>query len=100
MSIIPEEIVILSVEDARIELATIQAGLNEYYTGKRRTKLTVGSNTFNRVYMFSDSAQLFDFMVKRADILKRYIAEQTISTTAIPTFRRNTNIPMIFKRNS
>jgi len=88
---------IISLTDAQNELAIINSAISEYYSGTRRTILRVKTGTLDRSYTFSDSSELFNYMVQRRDELQRYIFSKT-QTDTTPTFTVNRNIPLIFKR--
>jgi len=94
----PEEIEVLSIADAQTELNILNAAISAHYAGKTVKTIEVGSTNFHRRYGFETSHQLFDFMVKRAQYLRNYIAERTAVTNSIPIFNKNRNIPMIFEK--
>ena len=96
MSLVETEI--LSVADAQTELNTLNAAITAYYTGSQVRSLEVGSVNFHRRYQFNTSQQLFEFMIARAAYLRRYIAERSATTTVVPVFNQNRNIPMYFEK--
>jgi len=93
-----ETIQYMTVEQAQTELVTINAAINEYYTGTRRVRLTIWSAGNKRDYQFSDPNKLFEYLVKRRDELVKFISESLSSSSAVPAFTKNSNIPLVFRR--
>lgn len=85
----------LTLEEAQIELATIKAAINEYYTGTRRRSFKVGSHEFERTYTFEHPADLLKILLSERTRLENYIA--SLNPTAFPVFVSHATIPLIVK---
>jgi hypothetical protein len=85
-------------EEALTELATINAALTEYYSGKRRTTLIVWSAGIKREYHYSDPAKLFECMMQRKRELEAFLASLDTSASVLSQFNKNTNVPFRFRR--
>lgn len=88
----------MTLAEAQEELVTVNAALSEYYTGTRRVRFTVWSAGNKKDYQFSDPNKLFDYLVERRKELLKFIAQAQSPSIAVPTFARNANIPIVFRR--
>lgn len=83
--------------NAQEELVLIEKAINEYVQGKRRTSFIIWSGGNKRQYDYDSPAELFSYLTARRAELIRLIKNLS-STSAIPNFTQNSNIPLVFRR--
>lgn len=86
-------------EQALTELATINAALTEYYSGKRRTHLVVWSAGIKREYEFASGKEILDFLKNRRAELQNFLDGLESVAVQAASFTRGANVPMRFVRD-
>ena len=84
-----------TLQEAEEMLSIVKAAMSEYVLGKRRKSLKLGTNEFLRSYDYM--MLTWDELLAEKNRLEQIITDLTV-TTATPTFRSNTNFPLIVSR--
>lgn len=83
--------------DAQAELVLVEQAINEYVQGKRRKSFIIWSGGNKRQYDYDTPAELFSYLTtRRAELIR--LVKNLSSTSAIPNFTANANIPLVFRR--
>jgi len=83
--------------EAQTELVLVEQAINEYVQGKRRKSFIIWSGGNKRQYDYDTPAKLFDYLIARRSELIRLV-QNLSSTYATPSFTKNANIPLVFRR--
>ena len=83
----------LTLAEAQVELVTIKAAINEYYTGTRRRSFKVGSHEFERTYTFDNPQDMLKILLQERDRLIAYI--NSFDITSLPVFATHATIPLV-----
>ncbi len=84
----------LDITEITIQLATVNAAIQQLMEGKRIHELRVGSGTFQRLYVYSE-VTLDSLMALRRELLEML---QDLEE-ALPRFRINSTIPLLVSKD-
>lgn len=84
----------ITLEEAELQLATVQAALQDFVSGKRLTRLEVGSGNFRRIYQYSEIS--YENLIAMRNELQGIV---DMLTPAEPSFRTNCSIPLVVKKD-
>jgi len=80
---------VLTLEEATLQLTTVNAAIEALIAGKRLTQLRVGSGSFQRLYVFSEITM--ENLKSHRDELLAIVSSYNSS---LPTFATSRTIPL------
>lgn len=83
----------MTLQEAELQLVTVQAAISNLIAGKRINQLRVGSGTFSRLYVFSEI--MLSELKEHRDELLQYINSMT---ETLPVFKKNMTIPLLVRK--
>ena len=83
----------MSLAEAESQLTTVNSAIEQLLSGKRINQLRVGSGSFQRLYVYSETT-LQDLVAYRNELLG--IIDALSDST--PTFRTNAHIPLVVSK--
>ena len=84
---------VMTLAEAESQLTTVQAAIQTLIAGKRLNQLRVGSGTFARLYVFSETT-LEELKAHRDELLETI----NILEEAVPRFKKNMTIPLLVSK--
>ena len=85
---------VMTLAEAETSLTTVQAAIQTLIAGKRINQLRVGSGTFARLYVFSETT-LDELKAHRDELLETI----NILEGTAPRFKNNMTIPLLVSKD-